>query len=53
MTVDDLIRLLENRILTLNEAKKSAFTAGDLERVIQIELDLLTTQSSITQLRKS
>ena len=51
MTLNEILLIMQNRILTLNEARKAAVTAGDLERVTQIESDLLTTLTSIEQMK--
>lgn len=50
MTLQELITIMQNRLITLNEAKKAATAAGDLERLIQIDGDVLTTTIVIQQL---
>ena len=52
MTVQELIFILQNRVLTLNEARKNAVNSGDPERVVQIDGDLLTTNISLDQIKK-
>ena len=51
MTLNEILVIMQNRILTLNEARKAAVTAGDIERVIQIEGDLLTTWTSVEKIK--
>jgi hypothetical protein len=53
MKIDELLVIMQNRLLTLNEAKKAAQIAGDLERIVQIDGDLLTTITSIEQIKKA
>jgi hypothetical protein len=51
MTIKELIVILENRMLALTEARKTAVNSGDAEKVVQIDHDLLTTEQSLTALR--
>lgn len=53
MTITELIVIMQNRLLTLNEARKSAVLAGDLERVVQIDGDLATTCTTVEKLQKA
>lgn len=53
MRLDELLVIMQNRLLTLNEARKAAVNAGDLERVVQLDGDLLSTVTSIEQLKKT
>jgi hypothetical protein len=53
MTIDEVLVIMQNRLLTLNAARTAAIAAGDLERVNQIDGDLLTTYSSIDQIVKT
>lgn len=47
MTLDEIKVIMQNRLITLSEARRAAANAGDLERVIQIDGDLTTTASSL------
>lgn len=47
MTLDEIKVIMQNRLITLSEARRSAVNAGDLERVVQIDGDLATTASSL------
>lgn len=51
MTIDEVLVILQNRLITLTEARKSAVAAGDLERVVQIDGDLLSTVTSIEKIK--
>ena len=53
MTITELLTIMQNRLLTLNEARKSAVLAGDLERVVQIDGDLVTTYTTVEKLQKA
>lgn len=52
MRIEELLIIMQNRLIALNEARKSALSAGDPEKVVQIDNDLLTTNISIEQLKK-
>lgn len=51
MTIDEVLVILQNRLITLTEARKAAVNVGDLERVVQIDGDLLTTVTSIEKIK--
>lgn len=51
MTLTEILKIMENRIIVLNEARKAAVINGDLEQVNKIDTDLLTTASSIETLK--
>lgn len=53
MTLNEVLVIMQNRIVTLNEARKAAATAGDLDRVNQVDGDLLTTLSTIERLKET
>jgi hypothetical protein len=53
MQIDELLVVMQNRLRTLTEARKASVNLGDLERVIQIDGDLLTTATSINQIKKT
>lgn len=53
MRIEDILIILQNRLITLTEARKSAVAAGDLERVVQIDGDLLTTVSTIETMKQT
>ena len=53
MTLDELLVIMQNRLLTLQAARQAAVLAGDLDRVNQVDGDLITTVTSIEQLKKT
>lgn len=52
MKIEEILTILQNRLLSLNEARKVAINTGDMERLVQIEGDILTTYLSIDQIKK-
>lgn len=52
MTLEDLLTIMNNRVLTLNEAKRHATSVGDLPQVVMLEGDLLTTLATIHKLKE-
>lgn len=53
MTLHEILMIMQNRIISLNEARKAAYVAGDLERVTQIDTDLVTTWTSIEKIKNT
>jgi hypothetical protein len=53
MHLHQIYALLNNRMTSLVEAKKAAIATGEIDRIVQIDSDILSTQSSISQIRKS
>jgi hypothetical protein len=53
MKIEDILIILQNRLITLTEARKSAVSAGDLERVVQIDGDLMSTVSTIETMKQT
>jgi hypothetical protein len=53
MTVQELLVIMQNRLLTLNEARKSAINLGDLEQVNRIDGDLITTYATVEKIQKA
>lgn len=53
MTLNEVLVIMNNRLVTLNEARKAAVAAGDLDRVNQVDGDLMTTLSSIEKLKET
>jgi hypothetical protein len=51
MKLDYLLTIMQNRILTLTEARKAAVTSGDIERVAQLDADLLTTEDTVEKIK--
>lgn len=53
MTLQELLVIMQNRLLTLNEARKSAINLGDLEQVNRIDGDLITTCATVEKIQKT
>lgn len=53
MTLNDILFIMQNRVIALAEARKLAVSSGDLDRVNQIDMDLATTQTVINQLQNA
>jgi hypothetical protein len=50
MTLDNLKLILVNRINTLNQQKAHAFIIGDLERVNELDAEIIDTELTLGQL---
>jgi hypothetical protein len=51
MKLDELLHIMENRVLTLTEARRLAVSSGDIANVEKIDGDLNTTITTVNQLR--
>lgn len=51
MTIPDLIKLLQNRIASLNGELATAETRGDVAEVLRVQADRDATQQTLDQLR--
>ena len=51
MKLQDILVIMQNRMLSLNEARKAAVISGNLEQVMLIDADINTTENSIQQLK--
>jgi hypothetical protein len=52
MTLFDLIRILENKIVNLSQLKTAAGAIGDVEQVVKLEEDEAATSTLIGQLKQ-
>lgn len=52
MTLNEIFTILENRLMTLKNAKINAVNGGDLENVIKIDNDIITTQITIDEIKE-
>ena len=50
MNVDYLIQVLERKLIILNNGKAQAFAVGDLDTLNAVDQELLSVQSTLTQL---
>jgi len=51
MTVGDLIRLVENRLATLNGLRATAYLQGEADRVSTLDIEIQQTESTLQSLR--
>lgn len=51
MTIDYLIKLLENRISYLKMQKNNLEITGNLEEILKIDEEILTTETTLSQIR--
>lgn len=51
MKLDKVQKILENRVMVVSEAIRSAIASGDLERVVDLERELNETQNSINEIK--
>lgn len=53
MTVEELIRLLQNQLTSLNNLMATATLQGDVAQVLALEVHISQTELTITQLQDS
>jgi hypothetical protein len=53
MKIIDLIRLVENRLTTLNTSLATAFSRGDYELVAKLEQEILEVEQTLYILRNN
>lgn len=51
MTIPDLVRLMQNRVATLNGQRTTAESNGDLSRVVALDAEIAETQETLSQLQ--
>lgn len=51
MKLDEVLHIMENRVLTLTEARRLAVSSGDITNVVNIDSDLVTTVTTVNQLK--
>ena len=51
MTVNQIIEMLQNRIVHLSQARSSAAALGDIARVASLDEDLAETELTLATLR--
>jgi hypothetical protein len=50
MNVEFLIRVLTNRLIRLRESKIQAESNGDIERIVNLDAEIIETEATIAQL---
>lgn len=53
MTLNEILIILQNRLINLQETRKLAVASGNLEQVNSIDVDIETTTISISQIKAS
>ena len=51
MTIEQLIKLTENRLLYLQGARSAAWASGDADGVARLDSDIAQTQDTIAKLQ--
>lgn len=51
MTLEEVLIVMQNRVISLKTARTSSVNSGDLDSVIKIDNDLITTMSSIEKIK--
>lgn len=52
MTLDDLIKILENKLMHLAQLKTTATSIGDVEQIVKIEQEHAATSTLISQIKQ-
>lgn len=50
MTIQELIVIMENRLINLKETRKNAVASGLIDQVIQLDADIESTTTTIATL---
>jgi len=51
MKLQDILIIMQNRLLNLTEARKSALSTGNLEMLANIDADITSTELTVQQLK--
>jgi hypothetical protein len=51
MNIAFIIKVLENRLQSLNNIRSAAINVGDLEKIVQIDAEIDETQMTLNELR--
>lgn len=51
MTIEQLMKLAENKLSVLNEQKKYHTQMGDLDKLIELEKEIFQTEMTIEKLK--
>jgi hypothetical protein len=50
MTIEEIIRIVRNRLASLQSQRTSAVATGDLDRVASLDVDIHETQATLSRL---
>ena len=53
MTIDEIIVILQNRLVNLEETRKQAVASGLLDQVNALDADIISTKNSLQALQQS
>lgn len=53
MKIDDILLIMQNKLVNLSENRKAAFANGDLSTVTAIDLQIIETEKTIEQLKQA
>jgi len=53
MTLEQILVIMENRLLNLEETRKQAFVSGFIDQVSNIDIDISTTKNTILYLKQA
>lgn len=53
MSIDEILVILQNRLTTLRNARIVSVNNGDLENVIKIDNDIITTEITIDDIKET
>lgn len=51
MTITDLIQLMQNKLNSLAGLRQTAYSAGDINQVASLDMQIAETQQTLDQLR--
>jgi hypothetical protein len=53
MTIQDIIKLMENRLLNLHQTREAAFNSGLIDQVVAIDNEISSTNQTLETLLMS
>lgn len=51
MKLEEILVIMQNKVAILTEARKSAVATGDIQKVLQIDEELLNTSISVIKIQ--
>lgn len=51
MNIAFILKVMQNRLMSLNNIRSSAVNAGDLERIVQLDAEIAETEITIDDLK--
>jgi hypothetical protein len=53
MKLEEIIRIMQNKVDALSNTRNLAYNAGDLEKMINLDQEISITQDSIEKIRQA